>query len=105
MPFHDSTDNVKNTRKGNFFTQKRIDSDFIGPVEDTGHGPADAARFIGQADGRELLVIRREKFQRPQGLPVDGPGAADGHPVRISKGVLDGQAHVGQAQLAGWSRR
>ena len=57
--------------------KKSIDGHFIGPVQDTGHGPADLTGFIGKADGREFSVVRREKFQAAQGLPIDGFGAAD----------------------------
>ena len=74
------------------------DRHFVRGVEHDRPGAALFQRVVGQTQARKPLQIRRREFERAQPRNVERRHRAV-PAIRIRKGVLNRQAHVGDAQL------
>lgn len=95
---HDAGDGLPDLREVDAAVEEGGDGDFVSGVEDGGKRAAFGAGADGEVEGREDVAARGFEVEFSEGGEVEGcEGIGDA--VRVGDGVLDGEAHVGAAEL------
>src|SRR3712207_3794648 len=94
---HGSLDDVGHGQeRATVFTEGSVDH-FVGRIEDTSHVTALIERLVGQCQALEFPHVGLKKLEGP--AEKVEPRAVEVQPLRERKGILNGQSHVGHAQL------
>ena len=95
---HDAGDGLPDLREGDAAVEEGGDGDFISGVEDGGERAAFGAGADGEVEGWEDVAAGGFEVEFSEGGEVEGSEGI-GDAVRVGDGVVDGEAHVGAAEL------
>ena len=98
MGIHDGGDALPDAGKGEFLGAEGIDSDLVGCVKNRGQGATAGTRAAGEIERGKVGAARCFKFEFRQGLEIERAQATL-EALWPSERILDGEAHVGPAEL------